>query len=69
MGAPIASSLNATLTATDIISQEVAQTGALSADTAISVANQTGLSMTEIANIAEAEMSAPISTTKDHQPK
>jgi len=64
MGAPIASSLNATLTATDIISQEVAQTGALSADTAISVANQTGLSMTEIANIAEAEMSAPISTAQ-----
>ena len=49
------------LAATDIIKDEIANTGALSSTTAINISNTTGMSLQDVANIAEAEMGLPAS--------
>ena len=49
------------LAATDIIKDEIANTGALSSTTAINISNTTGMSLEQVANIAEQEMGLPAS--------
>ena len=49
------------LAAADIIKDEIANTGALSSTTAINISNTTGMSLQDVANIAEQEMGLPAS--------